>query len=148
MKVAQIMLFLFVLNAAFILLNVTGIYFYDVPSEGGSGDIDTSVGKINIWDINSIGVLAFVDFAISVVTGILLARYGINPFMVAAYTAFLFTFILFYGMFVGILYGVGGMMEDAKPLMETFIGILTVIMAILVLYTSIQMATGGAKSYE
>jgi len=142
MKVAQIMMFLLVLNAAFILLNLTGIYFYDVPSE------DETIKGIKIWKVDDIAILAVIDFSAAIVTGIALARFGVNPFTVAAYTSFLFMFILFYGMFVSILYGMGELMGDAKLLMTGFIGILTVIMTILVLYTSIQMAVGGAKSYE
>ena len=139
MKVMQIFFFLVLLNVSFFLLNVTGIYYYDDPNP--SFDFYS-------WSNAEIVLLVAFAFGTAATAGTYLARWGVNPYMTAAYTVFLTTFATLYGMFVKVLNGIGDSMGDAKVIMSTFLIILTIVMAILMLYTAMQMAIGGGKGFE
>lgn len=138
MKVAQILFFLMLLNLSFLLLNVTGIFIFN------SGSGEDWMG-LTLTELLLILVPAF---AAAVTIGFALSKLGINPFVVAAYSAFLGTFVGLYANFISILWNVRNEMGEAAIIMDTFISILTIIMAVLILYTCIQMATGGAKGFE
>jgi len=145
-KVFQILFFLILLNVSFVLLNVTGIFLYVPNTEFAEGEGNYAWGY---WaDENSIMTLIFVEISAAIGIGAFLSRYGVNPYLTAAYTLFLMTFIALYGMFVMVLDEVGNQMGEAKVIMNYIIVILTIIMAVLVFYTAIQMAVGGGKGFE
>ena len=139
MKIWQILLFLMCLNAAFFLLNITGLYFSDPMSD---------YNIASRWTVDDAILLLVGEFVTAIAVGVILSRYGVDPYRTAAYTVFLLTFVGLYYGFVKILYSVGTMMGPAKPLMDGFIVILTMVMGVLMMYSCVQMGTGGAKSFE
>ena len=143
MKAFQILFFLVLLNVSFVLLNVTGIFFYN-PNP----DFQTADYGWNSWSTGDIVVLAFIDFGTAAVVGGFLSRYGVNPYLTAAYIAFMGIFITLYYSFIKVLNGISNSMGEARIIMDTFLTILTIVMAILILYTAIQMAVGGGKGFE
>ena len=146
MKAFQILFFLTLFNVAFVLLNVTGIFFFN-PNPSFHGENEDTYGWSS-WTAGDILVLTAIDFTVASFIGIGLSRYGVNPYLTAAYISFMGIFIILYYSFVKVLDGIGNEMGEAKIIMTTFEVILTVIMAILVLYTTIQMAVGGGKGFE
>ena len=137
MQAVRIMMFLMCINAAFFLLSVSGLYFntpgYDLLEDWGAVDV----------------VLIFAgNFLSAAIVGLILARFGVDPFKSAAYIAFLGMFITLYYGFVKVLFNIRNMMGPATPIMDGFIVIMTMVMAVLVYYSCLQMAVGGAKSYE
>ena len=145
MKVMQIFFFLALLNVSFILLNVTGIYYNENPNPEFTDNEDYGWAT---WSGQSISILIVATFVTSISVGILLSRYGVNPYMTAAYTVFVGVFVVLYGMFVNVLNQIGNQMGEAKIIMDTFLVILTIVMALLMMYTAIQMAVGGGKGFE
>ena len=139
MKIWQILLFLMCINAAFYLLSLTGLYFSNPSSD---------YNVYTEWSGAQITMLTATTFVTGATVGLFLARFGVNPFTSAAYGAFLGMFVVTYGGFLKILYSIGTMMGPAKLLMDGFLVILTMVMGVLMLYSCIQMATGGAKSFE
>ena len=139
MKIMQIMLFLMCLNAAIFLLGTTGLYFTDVTSEY---DIEAE------WTGGDMLLVFVAEFITATSVGVVLARYGVNPFHTAAYLVFFGTFVALYSGFVKVLTTFGTIMGPGKVVMDSFLLILTMVVAALIMYTAIQMATGGAKSYE
>jgi len=148
MKVMQIFFFLVLLNVSFLLLNVTGIYYYEDSNPSFEGEDQNEAYGWSHWEPGEIAFLVLVDFGAAATFGALLSRYGVNPFITSAYTIFLVTFVTLYGMFVKVLNQIGNTMDDAKIIMDTFLIILTIVMALLMLYTCIQMAVGGGKGFE
>jgi len=143
----QIFFFLVLLNVSVVLLNVTSIFFVNPnPEFYGAGE-DAKYGW-NAWNGENVLVLLVLDFVAAMGVGWALARFGVNPYVTAAYLAFFGIFIFLYGLFVMVLNEIGNSMGEAKIIMTTFLTILTVVMAVLVLYTAIQMAVGGGKGFE
>jgi len=137
MKAMQMMMFMFVLFMSFYLVGITGIF---INTESLSEQFN--------WQ----GILAislFTTFSVATVTGLLVAKFGINPYTTASYTAFISFFLGSYGGLSVLLIGIANQFgPTVLHVMLAFIAVITAIVILLVFYSLIQMSTGGAKGFE
>jgi len=148
MKPYQVMMYFLLVNGMFNFFTILGAYGY-----AAAVGVDSSLwlqpdpGSF-IATVSSIQNVATVGLALF--TSAILFKAGISPFLTIAYG-------LFAGLFVNttitvskVLYSIASLPElaDSKGMLIAWIGLILTVYAFSVLFSMIQMSTGGTETYE
>ena len=148
MKVIQIMIYFVILNAVFYMFSVIGVY-----STAARLGVDESEWAISpnggIQNFIAIGGFSGVAaLGLGVLTMVIAIKGGVNPFLAMAYGVMTGLFVNMWLRVGGILKNIGTLMGEEGYIMDATIILITTIVGIMFMYTYVQMAAGGGKSYE
>lgn len=145
MSPVKAMMYFMCVNGMLSLFSIVGV-FGMVSSLGASGwniDLNTVLGT-GPEGIGFTGVAAIVGGLTSVIGYFA----GINPFVATAYGIVVGFFIRTFTAVFSVMYSIQKAMPEGGAILGGFILIIASIYAISVIWTLVQMATGGTESYE
>ena len=145
MKPMQFIFYFMIFNAVLMIFSVIGIFptSTDVRVDDDTWEQDSITSVLSTVGITGIGT-----GALSVIGGIISVKAGLNPFLGVAYGAITGFFASFWINLSITISNISSSMGEFGYILNTVFILITSIIAILFLYTIIQMTTGGGKSFE
>jgi len=148
MKPYQVMMYFLLVNAMFTFFNMLGAFGYAATVGVDSALWMHPEPGTFIASVSSIQNVATVGLAIF--TSAILFKAGISPFLTMAYGIFAGLFVNTTITVTKVLYSIAALPEmvDSKGMLIAWIGVVLTVYAFSVLFSMIQMTTGGTATHD
>ena len=140
MSPVKAMLYFMCVNGMLALFTTIGV-FSQAASLGTSYNVDL---------ISSLGDIGFTGIA--TITGALTMyvsyKVGLNPFLAMAYGVVVGFFVKTFATVFGVMTNIANSVPEGSAIIYGFIGLISSIYAVSVIWTLVQMSSGGFETYE
>ena len=141
MSPVKAMMYFMCVNGMLSLFSIVGVFSMSsqLGASGWSVDLNSTLGNIGFTGIA--GVVGGFTFIVAYMS-------GISPIVAMAYGVVVGFFTKTFTTVFSLMYNIQKAMPEGGAILGGFILIIASIYAISVIWTLVQMATGGTESYE